>query len=114
MDDGAVFFPSTRFSKSRDVSSIGPREGFCCIGEIAFLDEVGGIPSSCNFCVCCWTTLLSSSRITPNNRLNWMSATLRLAYTCSMLRRTPTAMGHNAGRISDAMISCPKRLPISA
>ena len=42
---GGDFFPRTRFSKSRLVSSIGPSEAFSCMGEIAPLD-VTDVPSS--------------------------------------------------------------------
>lgn len=50
---GDFFFPRTRFSKSRVVSSIGPSDELSCSGEVALFDIVEPGPNSCNFCVCC-------------------------------------------------------------
>jgi hypothetical protein len=43
---GAGFFPSTRFSKSKLVSSIGPREEFSCMGELELFTIPEAGPSS--------------------------------------------------------------------
>jgi hypothetical protein len=67
---GDFFLPRTKFSKSRVVSSIGPSDELSCSGDVAPLEIVEPCPISCNFCVCCWITLFSISRMTASNRLN--------------------------------------------
>jgi hypothetical protein len=67
---GNCFFPRTRASKSSVVSSIGPTDELSCIGDTDPLAVLVAEPSSCNFCVCCWITFFSNSRMTANKRLN--------------------------------------------